>query len=88
MKVAFLWLFLISLALSIPVVFGLLGTTGLVIANDLGSEFDTRDMNSAVSQLFSGMSSVPLMAMPIFMLAGELMKPAASPGGWSISARP
>ncbi len=73
MKIAFLWLFLGSLALSIPVIFGLLGTTGLVIANDLGSEFDTRDLNSLISQLFSGMSSVPLMALPMFILAGELM---------------
>jgi len=73
MKVAFLWLFLLSLALSIPVIFGLLGTTGIVIVHDLGSDFDTRDLNSVVSQLFSGMSSVPLMALPMFILAGELM---------------
>jgi len=73
MKIAFLWLFLASLALSIPVIFGLLGTTGLVIALDLGREFDERDLNSVISQLFSGMSSVPLMALPMFILAGELM---------------
>jgi len=73
MQIAFLWLFLLSLALSMPVVFGLLGTTGLVIANDLGSEFGVRDLNSVISQLFSGMSSVPLMALPMFILAGELM---------------
>jgi len=73
MKVAFLWLFLSALALSVPVIFGLLGTTGLVIANDLGSDFGTRDLNSIISQLFSGMSSVPLMALPMFILAGELM---------------
>jgi len=73
MKIAFLWLFLASLALSVPVIFGLLGTTGLVIANDLGAEFETRDLNSIISQLYSGMSSVPLMALPMFILAGELM---------------
>ena len=73
MKIAFLWLFLASLALSIPVIFGLLGTTGLVITHNLGAEFDTRDLNSLISQLFSGMSSVPLMALPMFILAGELM---------------
>jgi len=73
MKVAFLWLFLASLALSIPVVFGLLGASGLVIANEWGGEFKTRDLNSVLSQLFSGMSSVPLMALPMFILAGELM---------------
>ena len=73
MQIAFLWLFMLSLALSMPVIFGLLGTTGLVIANDLGSEFGIRDLNSVISQLFSGMSSVPLMALPMFILAGELM---------------
>ena len=73
MQTAFLWLFLGALALSIPVVFGLLGASGIVVANDLGSEFDPRDLNSLLSQVFSGMSSVPLMALPMFILAGELM---------------
>lgn len=73
MQTAFLWLFLASLALSIPVIFGLLGASGIVVANDLGAEFDPRDLNSLLSQVFSGMSSVPLMALPMFILAGELM---------------
>jgi len=73
MKVAFLWLFLLSLAVSVPVVFGLLGVTGLVIANDLGAQFDARDLNSIISQMFSGVSSIPLLALPMFILAGELM---------------
>ena len=73
MQTAFLWLFLASLALSIPVVFGLLGAAGIVVGNDLGREFSPRDLNSLLSQVFSGMSSVPLMALPLFILAGELM---------------
>ena len=73
MQTAFLWLFLAALAFSIPVIFGLLGASGIVVANDLGSEFDPRDLNSLLSQVFSGMSSVPLMALPLFILAGELM---------------
>ena len=73
MQTAFLWLFLASLALSVPVIFGLLGASGIVVANDLGGEFDPRDLNSLLSQVFSGMSSVPLMALPMFILAGELM---------------
>ena len=73
MQVAFLWIFLLALALSVPVVFGLIGATGLVMVLDLGGDFDARDLNSIVSQIWSGMSSVPLMALPMFILAGELM---------------
>ncbi len=70
---AFLWIFLASLALAIPVVFGLIGTSGIVIINEWGNAFKIRDLNSILSQIFSGISSVPLLALPMFILAGELM---------------
>lgn len=73
MPLAFLWIFLLLLALSVPVVFGLLLASGITVVNDLGDEFKPRDLNSLLSQLFSGMSSVPLMALPMFILAGEIM---------------
>jgi len=72
-QAAFLWLFLISLFVGIPVVFGLLTASGIVVFWELGETFDPRDLNSILSQVFSGMSSVPLMALPLFILAGEIM---------------
>ena len=45
MQVAFLWIFLLALALSVPVVFGLIGATGLVMVLDLGGDFDARTGN-------------------------------------------
>ncbi|MEO1090167.1 MAG: TRAP transporter large permease [Pseudomonadota bacterium] len=73
MQTAFLWLFLTSLFIGIPVVFGLLAASGVVLFWDLGDSFEPRDLNSILSQVFSGMSSVPLMALPMFILAGEIM---------------
>ncbi|TQV70283.1 TRAP transporter large permease [Denitrobaculum tricleocarpae] len=73
MPMAFLWTFLLLLAVSVPVVFGLLIASGVTVVNDLGNDFKPRDLNSLLSQLFSGMSSVPLMALPMFILAGEIM---------------
>lgn len=73
MPLAFLWIFLLLLAVSVPVVFGLLLASGITVVNDFGNDFRPRDLNSLLSQLFSGMSSVPLMALPMFILAGEIM---------------
>lgn len=73
MPLAFLWIFLLLLAVSVPVVFGLLLASGITVVNDFGNDFKPRDLNSLLSQLFSGMSSVPLMALPMFILAGEIM---------------
>ncbi len=73
MPLAFLWIFLLLLAVSVPVVYGLLLASGITVVNDFGNDFRPRDLNSLLSQLFSGMSSVPLMALPMFILAGEIM---------------
>ena len=73
MPTAFLWLFLALLFLSVPVVFGLLIAAGISVVFSLGSDFDVLDLNSLLSQIFSGISSVPLMALPMFILAGEIM---------------
>ena len=57
------------LLLGMPVAFaiGLAGLTGLV---SLGNE---RFLLTGVSKLFSGMDSFPFLAMPFFILAGEIM---------------
>lgn len=73
MPSAFLWIFLVLLFVGFPVVFGLLLASGVTVANSLGNDFRILDLNSLLSQTFSGMSSVPLMALPMFILAGEIM---------------
>jgi tripartite ATP-independent transporter DctM subunit len=69
MLVWFLPLFLIFLLLGLPVFFALLAAPGLLLwANDQG-----RDIALLYRNVYNGMDSFPLMAIPFFMLAGELM---------------
>ncbi len=37
--------------------------------------------------LFASVNATPLLAVPFFIYAGELMGPAASRSGWSISCK-
>ena len=69
MLIWFLPLFLVLLMLGLPVVFGLLAAPGLLLILD-GS---TRDLAVLYRNLYNGMDSFPLMALPFFMLAGEIM---------------
>lgn len=69
MLIWFLPVFLVLLMIGLPVFFSLLAAPGaLLILN--GQE---RDLTLLYRNLYNGMDSFPLMAIPFFMLAGELM---------------
>jgi tripartite ATP-independent transporter DctM subunit len=66
---AFFWIFVMLLALGMPVVFALLVGPGLSLVLD-----DQRPYFAALlSRLYNGIDSFPLLAVPFFILAGELM---------------
>ncbi|MEL7212650.1 MAG: TRAP transporter large permease [Pseudomonadota bacterium] len=69
MLIWFLPLFLILLMIGLPVVFGLLAAPGLLLILDGSS----RDLAVLYRNLYNGIDSFPLMALPFFMLAGEIM---------------
>ena len=65
----FLPLFLLFLMIGLPVFFGLLAAPGLLLWLN-GQE---RDIPLLYRNVYNGIDSFPLMAIPFFMLAGELM---------------
>ncbi|MBW4710691.1 TRAP transporter large permease [Roseobacter sp. YSTF-M11] len=69
MLVWFLPLFLVFLMIGLPVFFGLLAAPGILLWLN-GQE---NDITLLYRNLYNGMDSFPLMAIPFFMLAGELM---------------
>ena len=69
MLVWFLPLFLVFLLIGLPVFFGMLAAPGLLLWLN-GQE---RDLSLLYRNVYNGMDSFPLMAIPFFMLAGELM---------------
>jgi tripartite ATP-independent transporter DctM subunit len=69
MLVWFLPLFLVFLMIGLPVFFGLLAAPGILLWLN-GQE---RDITLLYRNVYNGMDSFPLMAIPFFMLAGELM---------------
>ncbi len=69
MLVLFLPLFLIFLMIGLPVFFGLIAAPGILLWLN-GQE---RDIVLLYRNVYNGMDSFPLMAIPFFMLAGELM---------------
>lgn len=69
MLIWFLPLFLLFLALGMPVFFGLVAAPGVLLWLN-GQE---RDIVLLYRNIYNGMDSFPLMAVPFFMLAGELM---------------
>ena len=69
MLVWFLPLFLVLLLIGLPVFFCLLAAPGLILLL-AGQE---RDLVLLYRNTFNGMDSFPLMAIPFFMLVGELM---------------
>ena len=69
MLTLFLPLFLVFLMLGLPVVFGLIAAPGILLWLN-GQE---RDIALLYRNVYNGMDSFPLMAIPFFMLAGELM---------------
>lgn len=65
----FLPLFLVFLSIGLPVFFGLLAAPGILLwLND-----QSRDVALLYRNVYNGMDSFPLMAIPFFMLAGEMM---------------
>lgn len=69
MLVWFLPVFLVFLMIGLPVFFGLLAAPGILLWLN-GQE---RDITLLYRNVYNGMDSFPLMAIPFFMLAGELM---------------
>ncbi|MEO0653646.1 MAG: TRAP transporter large permease subunit, partial [Pseudomonadota bacterium] len=76
MLIWFLPAFLIFLMIGLPVFFGLLAAPGILIWLNALNEGNTnymRDITLLYRNVYNGMDSFPLMAIPFFMLAGELM---------------
>ena len=69
MSLSYFWIFILLLISGTPVVFALLMGPGLSLLLDDQSVY----FSALMSRLFSGMNSFPLMAVPFFILAGELM---------------
>ncbi len=65
----FLPLFLVFLLLGMPVFFALLVSPGLLLYFD----GQTNYLTTLYRNVYNGMDSFPLMAIPFFMVAGELM---------------
>ncbi|MCB1460022.1 MAG: TRAP transporter large permease, partial [Nitratireductor sp.] len=70
MGLAYFWIFFILLAVGMPVVFALLIAPGLSLVID-GK--DALFFSKLLTTVYTGMYSFPLMAVPFFILAGELM---------------
>lgn len=69
MSLSYIWIFILLLTAGTPVVFALLVGPGASLMIDGKEVF----LSALVNRLFSGMNSFPLMAVPFFILAGELM---------------
>jgi len=69
MLIWFLPVFLLFLLIGLPVFFGLLAAPGLL----LWLNGQDKDIVLLYRNVYNGMDSFPLMAIPFFMLAGELM---------------
>ncbi len=69
MSAAFLWFFILLLAAGTPVVFALLIGPGLSLSLDGLQQY----FPALIARFYNGMDSFPLLAVPFFILAGELM---------------
>jgi tripartite ATP-independent transporter DctM subunit len=69
MSVAFFWFFILLLVLGTPVIFALLIGPGLSLVLD----GETRYFAALLARFYNGIDSFPLLAVPFFILAGELM---------------
>ena len=70
MGLAYFWLFFVLMAIGMPVVFALLVAPGLSLVID-GK--DGLFFSKLLTTIYTGIYSFPLMAVPFFILAGELM---------------
>ncbi|TGG92949.1 TRAP transporter large permease [Natronospirillum operosum] len=69
MAFAYLWIFLALLLVGMPIVFVMLIAPGISMLLEGRETF----LNLLFQRLFAGIDSFPLMALPFFILAGELM---------------
>jgi tripartite ATP-independent transporter DctM subunit len=69
MSTAFFWIFILLMALGAPVVFALLIGPGLSLLLDGQGQY----FPALLARLYNGIDSFPLLAVPFFILAGELM---------------
>ena len=69
MSLMFFWLFMIFIFIGMPVVFALLLGPGIALVWEDKAQF----LTMMGRRLYSGVDSFPLMAVPFFILAGELM---------------
>ena len=69
MSISYFWVFILLLTAGTPVVFALLIGPGVSLMLDGNEVF----FSALLTRLYSGMNSFPLMAVPFFILAGELM---------------
>ncbi len=69
MSLSYFWIFVFLLAAGMPVVFALLIGPGLSLTFDGEQVF----YKALLSRLYNGMDSFPLMALPFFILAGQIM---------------
>ena len=69
MTIAFIWIFIILLVLGMPIAFILLVAPLMSLLWDGQADF----LISIISRMYNGINSFPLMAIPFFVLAGELM---------------
>ena len=69
MSLTYFWIFLLLLVSGAPVVFALLIGPGVSLLLDGQGDLQ----KALLARLYSGMDSFPLMAVPFFILAGEIM---------------
>lgn len=69
MSLSFLWITVIAVLLGVPVVFGLI--TGPLLGFFLDSKLAF--LNTSMQRIFSGIDQFPLLAIPFFVLAGDIM---------------
>jgi tripartite ATP-independent transporter DctM subunit len=68
-SIAFFWFFVMLLVLGTPVVFALLIGPGLSLVLDGQQQY----FAALLARFYNGVDSFPLLAVPFFILAGELM---------------
>ena len=69
MSAAFFWILVLLMAFGTPVVFALLLGPGLSLLLD----GETRYFPALLARFYNGIDSFPLLAVPFFILAGEIM---------------
>lgn len=69
MSAAFFWLLVLLMAIGMPVAFALLAGPALSLLLDGQTQYFT----ALLARFYNGLDSFPLLAVPLFILAGELM---------------